>query len=68
MMDVHQTYCENHFMKYVSQISILYTLNLYSAVWQLHLNKTGKKKKKIFLQLAFGESLTQKFLEESQTQ
>ena len=31
---------------YVSQITMLYTLNLYSAVGQLYLNKTGKNKKK----------------------
>ena len=31
-------------MLYVSQI-VMYTLNLYSAVCQLYLNKTGKKKK-----------------------
>ena len=28
----------------VSQIIMLYTLNLYSAVCQLYLNKTGRKK------------------------
>ena len=31
-------------MMYVSQIIMLYTLNLYSAVWQLYLNVTGRKK------------------------
>ena len=31
-------------MMYVSQIIILYTLTLYSAVCQLHLNKNGRKK------------------------
>ena len=30
-------------MMYVSQIIMLYTLNLYSAVCQLYLNKTEKK-------------------------
>ena len=30
---------------YVSQIIMLYTLNLYSAVRQLYLNKTGRKTK-----------------------
>ena len=29
---------------YVSQIIMVYTLNLYDIVCQLHLNKTGKKK------------------------
>ena len=38
MVDVHQTYCDNHFMMYVSQIIMLYTLNLYSAVSQLYLS------------------------------
>ena len=28
---------------HVSQIIMLYTLNLYSAVYQLYLNKTGRK-------------------------
>jgi len=32
-------------MMYIIQITMLYTLNLYSAVCQLHLNKTGEKKK-----------------------
>ena len=31
-------------MMYVNQIIMLYTLNLYSAVCQLYLNKTGRKK------------------------
>ena len=30
-------------MMYISQITMLYALNLYSAVCQLYLNKTGKK-------------------------
>ena len=30
-------------MMYVSEITMLYTLNLYSAVCQLYLNKTGRK-------------------------
>lgn len=36
--------CEHHFMMYVSQIFILYTLNLHNAENQLYLNKTKKKK------------------------
>ena len=47
MMDVHYTYCGNHFMMYLSLIIMLYTLNLYSGVCQLHLNKTERKKKRI---------------------
>ena len=35
-------------MMYVSQIIMLYTLNLYSAVCQLFPNKTGRKKKEEF--------------------
>ena len=38
-------HCDNHFMMYVRQIIMLYTLNLSSAVCQLYLNKTGEKKK-----------------------
>ena len=34
------------FMMYVSQIIMLYILNLYSILCQLHLNKTGRKKKR----------------------
>lgn len=44
MMDVYETYCDNHFMKYVSHIIMLYTFNLHSAVSQLYLNKTRRKK------------------------
>ena len=47
-MDINWTYCGNHFTICVNQIIILYALNLYSDVYQLFLNKTGKiwKKKK----------------------
>ena len=38
-------------MMYVSQIIMLNTLNLYSAVCELHLNKTGRAaEKKSFFQ------------------
>ena len=35
---------KNHFMVYVNQIIMLYTLNLCSAVCQLYRNKTGRNK------------------------
>ena len=35
-------------MLYVSQIIILYTLNLYNAICQFYLNKTGRKNKIYF--------------------
>ena len=35
-----------HFMMNVSPIFILYTLNIYSSVCQLDLNKAGRGKKK----------------------
>ena len=38
-------------MMYVSQIIILYPLNLYSVVCQLYLNKTGRKTLNTPLQL-----------------
>ena len=44
MMDVHKTYCGNHFITNVIQIIKLYTLHLYRAVCQLYFNKTGRKK------------------------
>ena len=47
IMDVHKTYCDDHFMMYISQIMVLHSLNLYSNVHQLYINKTGKKTKKI---------------------
>ena len=31
MLDIHQTYRGNNFMMYVSQIIMLYVLNLYNA-------------------------------------
>ena len=43
MTDDHQTYQGDHFMMCVSQTIMLYTLNLYSTVCQLYLNKTGIK-------------------------
>ena len=36
MTDVHWTYCDHHFVVYVSQIIMLYTWNSYSAVGQLY--------------------------------
>ena len=35
-------------MMYLSQIIMPYTLNLYSAVCQLYLNKTGRKKRNTY--------------------
>ena len=43
MMNVHWTYCGNHFMMYTSQIIRLYTLHAYSSVCQLYLTVKGKK-------------------------
>ena len=43
-----ETYCDNNFMMYVNSIIMLYTLNLYSAIYQLYLNKTGRKIKNTF--------------------
>ena len=43
-MNVHQNYCKNHFMMYVNEITVLYSLNLNSAVCQLYLSKTGRNK------------------------
>lgn len=36
------TYCGDHVIIYVCQVIMLYTLNFYSHVCQLRLNKTGK--------------------------
>ena len=49
MMDIHQTYCDDHFMMFVSHIFMLYTLNLYSAACHLYLNKTGRKSMYFFI-------------------
>lgn len=39
MMNANQTFCGDHFTIYLSQIIILYTLNLHSAACQLYINK-----------------------------
>lgn len=39
MIDVNYTYCSIHFIIYVSQV----TLNFYSAIYQLYLNKTERR-------------------------
>ena len=39
MMNVNQMFCGDHFTVYLSQIIVLYTLNLHSVVCQLYLNK-----------------------------
>lgn len=44
-MDAHQTYCGKLFIIYASQITMLYTSNVYSAICQLYLNKTKRRKK-----------------------
>ena len=41
--DVSWTHYGKHFTIYVNQTIKLYTLNLYSDVWQLFFNKNGKK-------------------------
>lgn len=46
MMDVHSAFWDNHFVVGGSQITILCTLNLYSAVCWLYLNTIGREKKK----------------------
>lgn len=46
MMGAHKIYSDNHFITYVNQIIIPYSLyTLYRAVSQLYLNKTGRKKR-----------------------
>lgn len=40
------TNCGDHFIIYVSQFIRLYILNLFSAVYQVYLNKMGRKRKK----------------------
>ena len=37
-------FCGHHLMMYISQIIMQCTLNLHSAVYQLYLNETGRKK------------------------
>ena len=44
MMDKNYTSCGNQFTIYISKVNILYILNLYSDVYQLFTNKTGKKR------------------------
>lgn len=41
MMTTVKTYCGSHFKIHVSQI-LLYTLNTYTVVYQLYLNKNGE--------------------------
>lgn len=44
MLGFNGMYHDNHSTIYVTQTVMPYTLNLYSDVCQLFLNKTGKKK------------------------
>lgn len=50
-------YYSNSFAIYVSQSTILYTLNVYSDVCQLHPNKTGKNTQAIDSQLGSASEL-----------
>ena len=51
-MNVHSTYCSNHFMMYVkSNHSAMHTLKLYKAVCQWYLSQTRREKKQ------YGKSL-----------
>ena len=45
LMSIHWTSCGHRSMTYVSQVMMRHTLNLYSAVCQLYLNKAGRKNK-----------------------
>ena len=49
-------------MIYVSQITMLYTLNSYSAVGQLYLYKTGRKKKMLKGICSFTDKSNSNFL------
>ena len=60
MIDVHQT-CDNDFMVYISQIIMLYTLNLYGAICQLYFRKTRRRKKRLREKVAFPLKLTTAF-------
>ena len=44
IIDIHWPYYGNHFMIHISQIIMLYILNLYRVVCQLYLNKNWMKK------------------------
>ena len=44
-MGIHKLNCGQHFMMRVSRTITIYTLNLYSALCQLYLNKTRRKNK-----------------------
>ena len=57
-MDVNWTYCSNHFTTYVSQTMMSYTLNLYSAFCQLHLNETERKKNNMMVSLSGYKTLS----------
>ena len=41
-MDVSWTYCGSYFTIYINQTTMLYSLILYSEVYQLFLIKTGE--------------------------
>lgn len=45
MMDVHQTYHGKHLKLYLSQVTVLYALNLHPAICQPYLSESGKAKK-----------------------
>ena len=49
MMDSHRTYCGNHFKIYVSQIIMLYILNLHSAVIAVIISIKLEEKNKLYL-------------------
>ena len=52
MMDIHHTYCGNNFTMYVSQIIMLYTLNLDSAVCScVPIKLEGRKKIPNYIEL-----------------
>lgn len=40
--NIKSTYCGYYFTIYVTQVIMLYTVNLYRAVYQLYINKIGK--------------------------
>lgn len=48
MMDVNETCCGNHSAIYINQNIMLYTLNLYSNICQLLLNKLGGKRGQVY--------------------
>lgn len=68
MMDVHNIYCDHHFMMSVTQILTPYTLTWHRLARSFYLNRTGREKRTDHLHVLWRVCLSHLCLSDSHSQ